>query len=59
MPPRTHLVAVARKLKQELDGKAFLTIQRTEVTELLREVLRHGVPVLGRVQLADHMPCDR
>ncbi len=38
MPTRTHLVTVARKLKQELNGKAFLTIQRTEITELLREV---------------------
>jgi hypothetical protein len=38
MPTRTHLVAVARKLKQQLNGKAFLTIQRTDITDLLREV---------------------
>ena len=38
MPTRTHLVAVARKLKQQLNGKAFLTIQRSEITELLRDV---------------------
>jgi len=38
MPTRTHLVTVARKLKQQLNGKAFLTIQRSEITELLREV---------------------
>lgn len=37
MPSRTHLVAVARKLKQRLNGRAFLTIPRTEITELLRE----------------------
>jgi hypothetical protein len=38
MPTRTHLVAVARSLKQQLNGRAFLTIQRTEITKLLREV---------------------
>lgn len=38
MPTRTHLVTVARKLKQQLNGKAFLTIQRSEITELLRDV---------------------
>lgn len=38
MPTRTHLVAVARKLKQRLNGQAFLTIPRTEVTDLLREI---------------------
>jgi hypothetical protein len=31
-------VTVARTLKQQLNHKAFLTIQRTEITELLREV---------------------
>jgi hypothetical protein len=38
MPTRSHLVTVARKLKQQLNGRAFLTIERTKVTELLREV---------------------
>jgi hypothetical protein len=38
MPTRTHLVAVARKLKQQLNGRAFLTIERTKITELLRDV---------------------
>jgi hypothetical protein len=38
MPTRTHLVAVARKLKQQLNGHAFKTIQRTEITALLRDV---------------------
>ena len=38
MPTRTHLVAVARGLKQQLNGHAFLTIQRTEITKRLREV---------------------
>jgi hypothetical protein len=38
MPTRTHLVTAARKLKQQLNGRAFLTIQRTDITELLREV---------------------
>lgn len=36
MPSRTHLVAVARKLKHQLDGRAFLTVPRTHVTDLLR-----------------------
>jgi hypothetical protein len=38
MPTRTHLVSVARKLKQELNGHAFLTKARTDITKLLREV---------------------
>lgn len=38
MPTRTHLVTVSRKLKQQLNGKAFLTIERTKITDLLREV---------------------
>src|SRR5712691_8050004 len=38
MPTRTHLVAVARKLKQRLDGRGFLTIPRSEITDLLRDV---------------------
>jgi hypothetical protein len=37
MPNRTHLVAVARELKRQLNGKAFLTIPRTDITELLRK----------------------
>jgi len=38
MPSRTHLVTVARKLKQQLNGRAFLTIERTKITQMLREV---------------------
>jgi len=38
MPTRTHLVTVARRLKQQLNGHAFLTIQRTAITEMLRDV---------------------
>lgn len=38
MPTRTHLVAAARKLKQQLNGHAFLTIQRTEITAVLRQI---------------------
>lgn len=36
MPNRTHLVEVARELKKRLNGKAFLTIERTDITELIR-----------------------
>jgi len=38
MPNRTHLVEVARRLKRDLRGKAFLTVERTEITLLLREI---------------------
>lgn len=38
MPNRTDLVAVARELKKRLNGSAFLTVQRTDITHLLREV---------------------
>jgi hypothetical protein len=37
MPTRHQLTAVARKLKTRLNGKAFLTMPRMEITELLRE----------------------
>ena len=36
MPTRTHLVAVSRELKRRLNGQAFLTIARTDITDLLR-----------------------
>ena len=38
MPSRHHLTIVARRLKTRLNGRAFLTIPRMDVTELLREV---------------------
>jgi hypothetical protein len=38
MPTRTHLVAVARQLKRDLGTRAFKTIPRTDITEMLREV---------------------
>lgn len=38
MPTRTHLVTVARQLKQVLNGQAFKTIQRTTITQMLRDV---------------------
>ena len=40
MPSRTHLVAVARDLKDQLNRKAFLTIDRSEITELVRQESR-------------------
>jgi hypothetical protein len=36
MPTRHQLTSVARKLKTHLNGKAFLTIPRMEITELVR-----------------------
>jgi hypothetical protein len=38
MPSRNDYVLVARELKKRLNGKAFLTIPRREVTEILRDV---------------------
>jgi hypothetical protein len=38
MTTRTHLVDVARQLKRRLDGRAFLTIERTEITGMLRTI---------------------
>lgn len=38
MPTRTHYVAVARELKARLNGRAFLTIRRSEITNLVRQV---------------------
>lgn len=37
MPSKIHLAAVARELKRQLNGRAFLTIQRTDITALLRQ----------------------
>lgn len=37
-PSRHHLSIVARQLKARFNGRAFLTIQRMEVTNMLREV---------------------
>ncbi len=37
MPSRTHLVAVARRLKHQLDARAFVTVPRTQITDLLRQ----------------------
>lgn len=38
MPSRHHLTVVARQLKTLLNGKAFLTIGRTDITKRVREV---------------------
>jgi len=38
MPNPHHLTLVARQLKGRLNGKAFLTIDRSEITELLRQI---------------------
>lgn len=37
MPTRHQLTSVARKLKTRLNGKAFLTLPRMDITELVRE----------------------
>lgn len=38
MPGRSHLVQVARQLRRRLNGQAFLTLDRVEVTQILRDV---------------------
>lgn len=38
MPDRNDYVLVARELKKRLNGKAFMSIYRHEITEILREV---------------------
>src|SRR5919109_83517 len=38
MPTHTHLVRVARELKRRMNGKAFITIPRSDVTQLLRDI---------------------
>ena len=37
-PSRTDYVQVARELKKRLNGKAFMTIARRDITEILRDV---------------------
>lgn len=37
MPTNTDLIAVARELKRQLNGHAFRTVARTDLTALLRE----------------------
>ncbi len=38
MPNRNHYVLVARQLKDQLNGRAFLTIPRRDITDILRQV---------------------
>jgi hypothetical protein len=38
MPTHMHLVQVARELKRKLGKDAFLSVPRTDVTQLLRDV---------------------
>jgi hypothetical protein len=38
MPTRTHLGAVARELRRQLNGHAFKTLPRTQITDLLRKI---------------------
>jgi len=38
MPNNTHIAMVARRLRTELGSRAFLTVERTHLTEMLRRV---------------------
>ena len=53
MPTRTHLAKVARDLRYHLNGKAFLTIPRTEVTQMLRDVSGEETTRLKSVLASD------
>lgn len=57
MPTRHQLTSVARKLKTQLNGKAFLTIPRMQITELLRttsgeDATRIKSGIAGELELA-------
>lgn len=38
MPTRPHLMTVAKEIKKRLNGSAFITMPRQEVTQLVRDV---------------------
>jgi hypothetical protein len=38
MPDRSHYALVAKELKKKLNGKAFTTVPRREITDILRQV---------------------
>lgn len=38
MPTRTHIQMLARRLTNQLAGKAFLTVERATITDMLRRV---------------------
>lgn len=40
MPSSSHLLMVARDLKRQLNNLAFKSFERTEITELIRQVSR-------------------
>ena len=48
MPTYTHLVHTARELKNELGTSAFLTIQRSKITTLLRQVSKEPTTRIGK-----------
>jgi len=47
MPTHTHIVRVARELRNELSTSAFLTVQRSEITGLLRQVSKEPTARIG------------
>ncbi len=38
MPDRSHYALVAKELRKRLNGKAFTTVPRRDITEILRDV---------------------
>ncbi|MEO3810821.1 hypothetical protein ABGB17_17620 [Sphaerisporangium sp. B11E5] len=53
MPTRTHLVKLAQTLRQRLGGQPYLTIDRGEVTALLRDISGEPTTRIKAVMGAD------
>lgn len=53
MPTTSHLNQTARELKKRLNGKAFLTMPRMEVTQLLRDVSGEDTTRIKAAMAAD------
>ena len=53
-PTQSHLVRVARLIKQRLQGHAFLTMPRVEITGMVREVSGENATRL-KTSMADQL----
>jgi hypothetical protein len=53
MPSRNDYALVARELKRRLNGKAFLTIPRREITDILREVSGEPAARIASIKARD------
>ncbi len=53
MPTRQHYIVVARQLRERLNGKAFLTVPRMEITQAVRDVSGEDTTRIKSVIAAD------